>query len=726
MLILSSLSFSVPKNVSATLVGENSDNNEILDNQVLDNQVLDNQVPDNQVLDNVGVPGQPQLYSPADLAETGTVVNFEWTVGDGADNHRILIDNDSDLLSPAENVLYGPLDNTHTSGNLAAGTYTWAVVAMNEAGENWSDMKSFTVLGVENEDRDNRQRMKNPKKVLKPISPMEGEDVYTVPKGSVVKHLLDNSTEIYGPDGKLLLTAQDDEVGMVPTPQGFAKATRVYEVPSGSFVHGVSKGITEVYSADNELILTVVDQTKPETSTPAVPSPGVWVEYTQYEATDQDIGFFGAEWTCPLLPINNEIDDDVVFLFPAIIANGEGEWSGERVIVQPVLEYNNDIGESGNPTWGRCWATIDGDYIISDTVDVSFGDSLKGSITWGADEYCIGFYNESTGDGVGLYTDLRVGLDNQRLYTALEGCNLETVSDLYGTCDFTNMSFMKVIQTEEGIQKEWTHITWTDHVPDYAKEFFGSTNLGVQHEGDDHTRLWTNRDFSVSVSPTSGSVAPGGSTSATVTVTDINFGHTVSLSASGSPLIYCYSGTKYNKYYVYSGTYYNKWWYYKVTYIRTGSTSYFWSDTVLSSIPGVVEFTLIKTEYRSEGSAGTKKFDTYQGSSFKTYNYKDGYIEWSYTGQTGYWNEGSTSSYYTTYQGSSFTTPYKDGYIQWNFVGTSDVATYSFSPDSGTWGFTSTLSISTFSFAPAGTYTITIMGTGSGLTRTCTYTLTVT
>jgi hypothetical protein len=134
------------------LVGENSDSNEILDNQVLDNQVLDNQVLDNQVLDNVaGAPGQPQLYLPADLAVTGVVVEFQWAVGAGADNHRILIDNDSDLLSPVENILYGPLANTHTSGTLAEGTYYWAVIAINEAGENQSLTRSFTVLDSQDE-----------------------------------------------------------------------------------------------------------------------------------------------------------------------------------------------------------------------------------------------------------------------------------------------------------------------------------------------------------------------------------------------------------------------------------------------------------------------------------------------------------------------------------------------------------------------------------------------
>ncbi len=131
LLILSSLSFSVPQSVSATLVGENSDNNQVLDNQVLDNVA--------------GAPWKPLLLWPADLAVTDAVVDFVWGAGFNADNHRILIDNDSDLLSPVENVLYGPLGHTHASGTLAGGTYYWAVIAVNEAGESRSLTRSFVV-----------------------------------------------------------------------------------------------------------------------------------------------------------------------------------------------------------------------------------------------------------------------------------------------------------------------------------------------------------------------------------------------------------------------------------------------------------------------------------------------------------------------------------------------------------------------------------------------------
>lgn len=335
----------------------------------------------------------------------------------------------------------------------------------------------------------------NPKKILKPISPMNGEDVYPIPKGSIVKHLPDNLTQLYGPDGKLLLTAQDDEAGMVPTPQGFAKATRVYEVPSGSFVHGVSKGITEVYSADGDLILKVVDLTEPETMAQAIPAYNGWIEYTYYYATDQDISYFHADWTCPTEPINNWIDDDVVYLFPSITADGKGAWAGERAIVQPVLEYNQDVSWPGNRSTGRCWVVeSQTNYYRSSSVDVSKGDSLEGTMYWSYNVtydvwgYAIFFTNKSKNTGVSIFTDL-VGVANQRLDTALEGYNLETTSDLYGTCNFYNMEFMKIDYEYGG--NEYTSIVWRDYVVSGARNYFDG--LAVYHWGDDHSRLYTGR-----------------------------------------------------------------------------------------------------------------------------------------------------------------------------------------------------------------------------------------
>jgi len=93
------------------------------------------------------VVGKPSPYLPAD----GTFINqstvdFEWTIGSGADSHRIEIDNDPDFSSPEENVGYGPMDNTHTSGLLADGNYSWRIWAIDNLGnKNVSSVWMFVV-----------------------------------------------------------------------------------------------------------------------------------------------------------------------------------------------------------------------------------------------------------------------------------------------------------------------------------------------------------------------------------------------------------------------------------------------------------------------------------------------------------------------------------------------------------------------------------------------------
>ncbi|MDI6643227.1 MAG: hypothetical protein QMD95_04160, partial [Candidatus Hodarchaeaceae archaeon] len=93
-------------------------------------------------------PSQPQLSSPQDGAElTSLVVTFEWAIGLGADNHRLLVDEESDFSSPVLDVTLGAADNTYTPPTeLAPDTYWWKVVAVDAAGnENSSPVRLFTV-----------------------------------------------------------------------------------------------------------------------------------------------------------------------------------------------------------------------------------------------------------------------------------------------------------------------------------------------------------------------------------------------------------------------------------------------------------------------------------------------------------------------------------------------------------------------------------------------------
>jgi len=94
-------------------------------------------------------PIMPVLISPTNEAEeVGKAPTFVWTPGAGADNHRLLVDNDPDFSSPNENRLLGPTDNTYTIADenaLPLDNYYWKVIAIKDGVETHSYTWSFTV-----------------------------------------------------------------------------------------------------------------------------------------------------------------------------------------------------------------------------------------------------------------------------------------------------------------------------------------------------------------------------------------------------------------------------------------------------------------------------------------------------------------------------------------------------------------------------------------------------
>ena len=91
--------------------------------------------------------GTPVKISPANGAKTNdSTPTFEWTPGENADNHRLLVDNDADFSSPEENVLLGATENTCSlSTPLADDNYSWKVIAINVTGESQSTVWTFLV-----------------------------------------------------------------------------------------------------------------------------------------------------------------------------------------------------------------------------------------------------------------------------------------------------------------------------------------------------------------------------------------------------------------------------------------------------------------------------------------------------------------------------------------------------------------------------------------------------
>jgi hypothetical protein len=94
-------------------------------------------------------PSQPVLYLPEDLSVTAdTTPYLEWTNGGNAENHNFVIDDDLNFGSINDNHYFTGSDNSHTiptENALSDGTYYWKVIAINENGENASDVWTFTV-----------------------------------------------------------------------------------------------------------------------------------------------------------------------------------------------------------------------------------------------------------------------------------------------------------------------------------------------------------------------------------------------------------------------------------------------------------------------------------------------------------------------------------------------------------------------------------------------------
>ena len=118
--------------------------------------VIATSLTDNRMSDNVScvahvmiraLLGQPILYLPANGSKTNdNTPTFKWICGENAASHRLLVDNNPDFSSPEENHLLGPTDNTYTvSTPLADDNYSWKVIAINENGENESDIWTFII-----------------------------------------------------------------------------------------------------------------------------------------------------------------------------------------------------------------------------------------------------------------------------------------------------------------------------------------------------------------------------------------------------------------------------------------------------------------------------------------------------------------------------------------------------------------------------------------------------
>ena len=240
---------------------------------------------------------------------------------------------------------------------------------------------------------------------------------------------------------------------------------------------------------------------------------------------------------------------------------------------------------------------------------------------------------------------------------------------------------------------EWTSLPTTFLSEDDTYAYFSAVSPGLSVFGISGQALQP--DFTVSVSPTSGSAVQGGSTTTTVSVLSIyGFTDTVSLSASGLP-----SGAT-ASFSLSSGT---------PSFDSTLTIS-----TSLTTPTGTYTITITGTDGGKTHSA-TFSLTVTAAPPVPDFTISVSPISGSVV-QGG--SAGATVSI-TSIGGFTDT-------VSLSASGLPSGAAPTFAPASGTPSFTSTLTISTSPTTPAGTYAITITGTGGGLTHTATYTLTVT
>lgn len=328
-------------------------------------------------------------------------------------------------------------------------------------------------------------------KVQKALGVTGAPDVHQIPVGSTITHLPDGSTTVTGPDGMSVISAQSSEAGLVSTPQGMARATRVYEVPSGSFVHGASPDTIEVYDADGKVILTVIDEggeagLEAAQTVPAAYPMG-WIEDAEWIGPGS-FGHLYGQWAIPTTPNYALEDPSVIYLFDGIQGDGANTWAGRTAVLQPVIGYNEDRAQAGNHLNGRVWV-VSGpsaqDVFRTDPIGASVGDVIIGAMSYSTDlQFWVSVIrDQNTGNYKVLMTDL-LGIANQFVCTALEGYDLDTDSDLFGSTDFLNL---QVFDQNGGT----IYPSWEGWIDQDALDVF--SNLAVVVYDSSHVRLRTNR-----------------------------------------------------------------------------------------------------------------------------------------------------------------------------------------------------------------------------------------
>ncbi|MBA7657842.1 hypothetical protein ES703_65785 [subsurface metagenome] len=307
-------------------------------------------------------------------------------------------------------------------------------------------------------------------RIDKPLSPVGGDDVYSIPPGSTIHHLDNGITKVYGPDGRHVLTTRDTLESLIPVPMGgLVGASHVHSVPSGSKISRVENGI-KVYH-DGACILSVVNEGDNAETPP--PSSSGWIEYSRDSDVD-DLRYFRASWSVTAEPPDHDYWT-TDYIFNAIVSPDGTD------ILQPVLEWNV---VRGTYEWTcAAWYGIDDEYFHGARIDASVDDDLYGYMRKYDTEWKTKIRNLDTGESSILWTDpneFHTG-DNLKIFCALEGWYVDDDDDVPGDTLFHDMIFTD----DEG---DPINITWYGYTPGTA---WGLTDLKVVRYSDEEVELQT-------------------------------------------------------------------------------------------------------------------------------------------------------------------------------------------------------------------------------------------
>jgi len=308
--------------------------------------------------------------------------------------------------------------------------------------------------------------------VTLPLSTETVADVHTIPRGSVVYHFDDGTTEIYGPNNEFILAARDSEAAVVPVPtrHGVDWATHVYDVSNSNATRVEAEGDT-TYVYDGAIcILTIVDENPAGRTLPANPStatattttntsssPPPPPSYTGYIEYSFDwvnaIDYFYASWKVPPSP-TGAATNTVDYLFNGIVDQSN------TIIIQPVLEYNYARSATNKVWTGAAWVVWAGGELRKGAVSASVGNTIQGTMSWQTTtpgNWDVKIKNATTGKTAPLLTTSRLSTDlNVGICCALEGLVITGNEDVPGDTTFRYMVFKHNGST--------ISITWTPFI----------------------------------------------------------------------------------------------------------------------------------------------------------------------------------------------------------------------------------------------------------------------